>query len=453
MSKLSLGIICPQDLVERIVKQLNPLKMKNIEYTLFLTQQVEETKTLNHEQLNKCDLLFFVGQTTYEIYYKNKKTHIEYNNTVPITISYDGSALHRLLYELAIETKGTISSFTPFTIDVFSEAEVFSSLDDVGLQMDDFILVDTPPTYSTDEWANKHEYYFRNGQSKYAITGIGSVANELKRRGIPVKRLVPTHASVQSALELLYAKSEILLNNDMQTAAILIKWHEPDRRPKNRYNFYRQKIQFEELIIDFCEQYQASLSFPNENQALIYTNKLMTKEFTNNFRNIPFITKLEEKTGNKISVGIGISSETVKAEHFAENALKFADQKNKSCAYITFENGDIRGPLQNEDVPPLTFTTSFDNEQLQNISTKTNLSAVTISRFISLIHQNKSTRLTVHQLAEAFDISLRTASRLLKQLEQADMAKIIGEEQPPGRGRPRKIYDLLLPSSFDTHRK
>ncbi|MBS4190787.1 HTH domain-containing protein [Bacillus sp. FJAT-49705] len=105
------------------------------------------------------------------------------------------------------------------------------------------------------------------------------------------------------------------------------------------------------------------------------------------------------------------------------------------------------GPLQNDRFSPLHFSTSLENNQLKEIAEKANLSAVTISRLVSLLEQNKNNNLTIHQLAEAFDISLRTSSRLLKQLHQSGLAKIVGEVQPPGRGRPRKIYNLLFPTT------
>lgn len=39
MSKLLIGIIGPEYMIQQIVNQLAPLKIKNIEYKLFIIQQ------------------------------------------------------------------------------------------------------------------------------------------------------------------------------------------------------------------------------------------------------------------------------------------------------------------------------------------------------------------------------------------------------------------------------
>lgn len=444
MVKVLVGIIGPSDLLEKIVNQFNPEKMKNIEYKLFIIQQVEDTRQLDNNILNECDLLFFSGQMAYEVYIEHRTTSIGNDGSSLITLRFDGSALYKTLYELAVENKGSPASFTPFTIDVLSKSEVQDSLKEINLLEENVLTIEGDSTFTTTDWANVHEKFYKMGKSKYAITCLTSVANELKKRKVPVKRVIPTYSSVNAALELLYANSKVLLSNDLQTTAMLIKWHETDRRPKNRYDFYRQKLKFEKAILDFCEYHKASITFPNDNQANIYTNKYVFKKYTNQFQSFPLIKELEEIMGSRISAGIGIGDENSKAEYSAEKAMKFSESKKNSCAYVAFSNGNISGPLQNEDNAPLTFTTSLENDRLKEVSKKSNLSAVTITRLLSLLQQNNNNNLTVHQLAEAFDVSLRTSSRLLKKLEMSGLAKIVGEEQPPGRGRPRNVYKLEL---------
>lgn len=444
METLVVGIIGPIDLVEQIVNQSNPQKVKNIDYKLFIIQQVEDTRELDRKLLKQCDLLFFTGQMAYEIYAENKIMDTKNDESTLITLRFDGSALYKTLYELAVEHAGSLAAFTPFTIDVLSNSEVQESLKEVDILAENMIAIEGHSTYSTEEWADAHEDFYKKGKSTYAITCLTSVAKELEKRNVPVKRVTPTYASVNAALELLYANSKILLSNNLQTVAILIKWYESDRRPKNRYDFYRQKLYFEEIVLNFCEYHKVSLSFLNDNQANIYTNQSMFKRYTNDFSSFPLIKELEEKMGNKVSIGIGVGDENSKAEVHAEKAMKFAETKKHSCAYVTFPNGNISGPLHKENRVPLTFTTSLENERLKEVAKKSSLSAVTISRLLSLLQETNNDHVTVHQLAEAFDVSLRTSSRLLKQLEMADLAEVVGEEQPPGRGRPRKIYKLKL---------
>lgn len=52
--------------------------------------------------------------------------------------------------------------------------------------------------------------------------------------------------------------------------------------------------------------------------------------------------------------------------------------------------------------------------------------------------------ISVQMVAETFAISERSARRILQQLEKEGLAISYAEEQPRGRGRPRKLYKILL---------
>lgn len=187
-----------------------------------------------------------------------------------------------------------------------------------------------------------------------------------------------------------------------------------------------------------------SLTFENDFKAILYTNQSILKELTKNYKVFPFTKEIEEILGTRISIGIGVGNDAARAEIYANQALKFAESKHASTTYLAYQHGKIIGPLNSEEVEPLSFSTHLNNRHLQDIAKKTSLSAITISKLRSLIQNQDHPYITSHQIAEAFDISLRTANRILHTLESYRFAKVIGEEQPPGRGRPRKLYELKL---------
>lgn len=442
MLALHIGIIGPKDLIDQIVKELNTYQLNNLEYHFFFIQQVEDTRTLNYEDLHQCDLLLFAGQMAHNIYLEQKKLERNQKNVPTIFIKYDESALYKTLYELAIEEKGSISSFTPFTIDVLHQDEGHHLLREIDLK--DWVFINGLATYTTNQWATLHEEFYKQGKSKYAITCLTSVAEELVKRGIPVKRVMPTYSSIKTAIELLVVTSENLIRQKQQITAIYIEWIESERRPQNRYVIYRQKLKFESIIVDFCEQYGASLAFSDQNKATVYTTKAVAEAFTNHFHSFPLLQKLTEETSTQIFAGIGLGDETSTAEYSAAKALKFALVKGKSCAYVMFADGKMKGPLQGDNYIPLSFTTILKEEELSKIAQKAHLSAMTVSKLLSLIEQTKEPYVTAHTVAEGFNISLRSANRILTKLAEANLAEPCGEEQPPGRGRPRKIFRLCF---------
>ncbi|MFD0826480.1 hypothetical protein ACT8ZR_12535 [Neobacillus sp. M.A.Huq-85] len=448
MKKIVLGIVGPQDLVTRVQEQAVTAKLDHIEIQTYNTSLFEELKILAKKIAESCDALLFTGPGAHEIYKAEEaKLDLEFP-PISVSVRYDGSALYRSLYELSIENKGDPSRFTPFTIDRLPINEMNEVLREVRLQEEKMIVINDITSSSTNDWATLHEQHFLTGKSKYAITCLTSVANELIQRGIPVKRVEPTYSSIHSALQIAYAKIESLLQIQSQIAVVLLKWRFPDRRPKNRFSAYRANLKLQENIIDFCESWEASLTFSVDNQAVIYTTMAVAKSFTDNFKHFPLLHTLDEETGNKIFAGIGIGTDTLKAERNAEEAIKYTDLKSNSCAYIMFADGSLMGPLVQSDRIPLKFSKSADNPVLVKLSEQTHLSVVTLTRLLSLAGQQEQENISVHHIAKAFDISLRSARRLLQQLEACGLAEVVGEEQPPGRGRPRQLFRLLFPEEL-----
>lgn len=76
------------------------------------------------------------------------------------------------------------------------------------------------------------------------------------------------------------------------------------------------------------------------------------------------------------------------------------------------------------------------------------ISGATIYRLIGLCRTLGRDKMTAAELAKGFSITLRSARRILTTLENHSLAKIIGEEQFGGRGRPRYVYQVDL-SSFE----
>ena len=48
------------------------------------------------------------------------------------------------------------------------------------------------------------------------------------------------------------------------------------------------------------------------------------------------------------------------------------------------------------------------------------------------------------ELAQYMQITQRSARRILTELEEKGFAEIVAEEKPYMRGRPRKVYKILL---------
>ena len=86
----------------------------------------------------------------------------------------------------------------------------------------------------------------------------------------------------------------------------------------------------------------------------------------------------------------------------------------------------------------------YASEHLQEIGRTTSVSVATLSRLASVWKKNRQPGISAQELAAQLQILPRSARRILTELERTGLAKVIGEELPGPRGRPRKTYKLLL---------
>lgn len=81
----------------------------------------------------------------------------------------------------------------------------------------------------------------------------------------------------------------------------------------------------------------------------------------------------------------------------------------------------------------------------EELSNKLKKAGVTISTYNKMASVQKNLgkhAITAADISEWLKMTARNARRILTNLEEQGLAKIIGEEVPLTRGRPRKIYRI-----------
>ncbi|KGP93284.1 hypothetical protein N780_11740 [Pontibacillus chungwhensis BH030062] len=98
----------------------------------------------------------------------------------------------------------------------------------------------------------------------------------------------------------------------------------------------------------------------------------------------------------------------------------------------------IQGKVETSEKIRLENPSAFQLMQDLKVSTKT------LHRLQCLCYSNGKNTITASELAKGFSITLRSARRILSNLEYHRIATVIGEEQSNKRGRPRAIYRIDL---------
>lgn len=102
----------------------------------------------------------------------------------------------------------------------------------------------------------------------------------------------------------------------------------------------------------------------------------------------------------------------------AENRLKFVDLNN------TEESNDI------------------EDNHFQDLAERSGQSPLKIYKLYSIIEKDKKNTFTAVELSTKMDMSVRSINRLLKNLEESGLARIVSKKATGGKGRPRDVYEL-----------
>ncbi|QHE52876.1 hypothetical protein [Pontibacillus sp. HMF3514] len=88
------------------------------------------------------------------------------------------------------------------------------------------------------------------------------------------------------------------------------------------------------------------------------------------------------------------------------------------------------------------FPIRYESDKAIEHFKKQGVSGATIYKLRCLCQSIGRNNITAAELSKGFAITLRSARRILTTLENQKVAKVVGEEQLNGRGRPRNVYHI-----------
>lgn len=382
--------------------------------------------------VNKADIWIFSGQVPYSI-------AKEWGGiTQPMFyVPHVGSSLYKTLLNVTYTLHIGIDQLS---FDTFSPSELEQFLDEVGIHANTVHNKYYPGEIKAEELAQYHYELWKSGETRAAITCLRTAHLELQRLGVPVFRILPAKAAIQSILNLALRTHEMLHFKDTQIAVLMIEIDSFNGLAKETFStdeLYNLEIKLTERLLKYAKTLQGSLKSAGPGRYVIFTTRGLLRDITRNFTVVP---PLEEVSNNAVSCGIGIGLTAYEAEIHAGKALLYAKEHGKGSWMVFFDDKTISGPLGE----PEQLAYSYVSDKLQEYAGKTTLSISTLGKLESILRKLGKLEINAHELAQYMQIQPRSARRILLELEQKGLAQVTGEENPHLRGRPRKIYRILL---------
>ncbi|GGE18419.1 transcriptional regulator [Marinithermofilum abyssi] len=355
-------------------------------------------------------------------------------------VPWTGSSLYQTLWQISYEKKIRMNELS---FDGIPPSELEQVFDEAGIKDKPLFVKHYPGKIHEDELVAYHYELWKKGKTKGAVTCMLHAQIPLQQLGVPVYRVLPARAAVESIIHMILRTWEMLRFKDAQIAVLMMEIDTLAGLSENMLStdeFYNLEIKTTEKLLQYAKRVQGSLKPAGPGRFVIFTTRGQLRDITRNFSTVPYIEEIDPLGKEAITCGIGIGRSAYEAEIHAGKAMLHAKKHGKGTWIVFFDDKKIAGPLGK----PEGISYSYISEELQEVSRQTSLSVSTLSKVESILKKIGRTEINAYELAQHMGIIARSARRILTQLERNGFAQVIGEESPHPRGRPRKMYRIFL---------
>jgi hypothetical protein len=443
--KTKLGIIGPKDSVDMICKVAEEFGDRVIPVP-YIYNNIEETVEFIKNGETQVDVWLFSGQVPFAIANQKKLRHQAFY------LQLNGSSLAKVLLDISYKDGKQLERLS---FDTISGEEVYETFSELQLNASELHLLPFSGYMPINEITTFHYDLYQKGKVDACVTCIHSVYRELKSRGVPAYRLIPTKMIIRQTISMACQQGETIHFKHSQIVVLLIQIQDMDKLVGENsvsYNAHRLNLKLQELVIDFTEAMSGSFVNVGIGKFMIFSTR-GAFERGSKYQTTALLEKLTLLTGLTANIGIGYGTTSLGAERNAYFALNHARNHRSNCAMLVDEQGSIEGPLENPN--SLTYSYRTDNAALNERLRTAGVNISTFNKILAVQDNMGRQSISAADVAEWLNMTQRNARRILSDLEKEGLAREIGEETPATRGRPRKIYrvGLLAEQTDEQHGK
>lgn len=428
---MKIGVIGPTTPCKIVSKALKEVD-ESLEVCTYVREQVNACGEVVEQCERECDVILFTGLAI-ESYVKHM-----YDIKKPHT-SVARSALN--VANAFLEMSKQDIKWDCFSIDVVENQSIEDLLDAVQISTKQVYYSSFQPGVEEQEYVNWHIGLQKSGKTTIALTSFAWVYHTMVEQGYRAIYLKPIRPMVRSALEQL--KSELLLNEAVysQLAVEVMQLTNFKCTYENYYSSMMNKTEIEKEILDYVRLIRGAMFSYGRREYIIFSNAGTVKEKKNQDK----LLKLQEevkKMGINLNVGIGTGITANRAEMNARSALNYALKKDNQGIYLIDNEQRIQGPFCNEHT--LTYELISTDPKIQEIASQTGLSPSSIQKIIAVAEMRQSYVFDAQELAQALDVTVRSARRIINKIMEAGFGRVYGKETAANGGRPKVLVELLF---------
>ncbi|MBE5971903.1 MAG: hypothetical protein E7246_05170 [Lachnoclostridium sp.] len=337
------------------------------------------------------------------------------------------------------------------SVDSYSPELIHNVYDEIGFSQDELELYiakfqPNEKNYIEDLIAFHADNYFSRRVS-FCITSNISVANALSEQKIPYVKIDPPTEIIIQRINALRLRHQLKLAeyNLVATIMVDIDIYRDQLYKISELERFHSENEAKEAIYVFALNNRAAIYELSDGHFVLFTTLRQLEQYSDNFKIFPLFQNIRRNENIKnIFIGIGLGTDSYSSKSNAENSLLRAHRQKKDCLYLTYEDGNIAGPLTYETITSEPEPASTANKRLLEISLRSQVGMNTLKKLESILQEYAIEVTTPHKMAELMNMSPRNMNRLLAKLEECGYVKIAGKEIRRSSGRPSRLIRFVF---------
>lgn len=424
-----------EDMTIRVMRYVS--SVADIEVIPYIYQSAEEMSYLI-SKAHACDVYLFSGVLPYFITKKNVSTFDK------PAVYIEDNELNIAMTLLHISTKQT-AAFDRISFDLPNR----ELLDLLTTQL----AIHPKPRFVTDySWLDKdftkefitqsvlhtHVELWEAKQIDFVVTSIHSLHDELLHRGIPCMRMIDPKKNIIDAFEEAKSLGVLLQAKHSQVAVGLITLASTNDSAIS-IDSLSEKFQF------LAKQINCTVQKNESGAYALYGTRGGIEYLLTKLQLLDDIKTYAAASNFIISIGFGFGMTIIEAESNAQIALNYSQSKNQNLPLYMHTVTENKMVIDSQENNQKHFILRSQDDELIQLAKEIGISVTNLNKMIQFTHSRPINRFTSSDIMDYFEVTKRSAERMLKKIADCGYLETIGEEQPFQHGRPRSVYRLNLP--------
>lgn len=429
--KIKVALFGRSELVDRFQEYVK--NHNEIEAIPFIYSKASEARELV-EKAFMCDVYLFLECLPY----LHAQDKIKKKRLPTIQVAFDEYMILTSFYHVKNKYQQQLSRLS---IDVQDEIHVSEVLSELNITDDDIYTYSYKQDAKVDikKIVDYHKQLFEEGKIDYVLTSLHEIEKQLNEYGVPTYQMVIPKRNMDRAIQECKTIATLNMSKSAQIVAGYIRIKEMEKIVEEKGESHLKELQFKlyQILLKFGHKTYASVLTNNENQYVIFGTRGVLDHITNHYRDFPLIKEIENALDTTIEIGFGLGLTAKQAEDHARLALDACTHNSNSSCYIINDRGETIGPLGVKK--------HFDTSRLyQALIHKAKLNNELSYNFIDFVQLRNNEPFSSNDIANYYRVTKRSAERTVNKLLTGNVIKVVGEEKPYVKGRPRKLFQINM---------